>query len=41
MTEAQFELTKYIPHLTLMGKLWDKFCEDFGESWLCYDGIAQ
>ena len=27
------------PYLTLTGKLWCVFCEDFGEDWPCYDGL--
>ena len=29
--KSDFEPIKYIPYLTLMGQLWDVFCEDLGK----------
>ena len=29
------------PHISpFIGELWDVFCEDFGENWLCYNSTA-
>ena len=43
VTEAKYKLesepTKYTPYLTLMGELWDVFCEDLGEN-LCHNCTA-
>ena len=30
--ESEFKLTKNTPLLAFMGKLWDVFCENFGEN---------
>ena len=38
--KLEFEPTKYIPYLTLMGELWDVFCKDFEETWSRYNGTA-
>ena len=38
--EPEFELTKYIPYLALMGEVWDEFCENLGEIRRCYNGTA-
>ena len=41
MTVAQIELdlriTTDTPYLALTGKLWDVYCEVFGENWLRYN----
>ena len=36
----QLGLTKDTPYLALTGELWGFFCDDFGEHWPCYIGIA-
>ena len=38
--KSDFELTKYIPYLALLGELWDVFCENFWKKWLHYNGTA-
>ena len=38
--KSGFELTKYIPYLTLTGKLLDVFCKDFFKNWLHYNGTT-
>ena len=35
--KSYFELTKDTPYLTLTGEV---CCEDFGETWSCYNGTA-
>ena len=44
MTEVKYAseiiFTKDAPYLALTGELWGVFCEDFGENWRCYYGIA-
>ena len=32
--KPEFKLTKHAPYLTLMGELWDVYCEDFRKNWL-------
>ena len=36
--KSKFESTKGTPYLTLTGKLWGVFSEDFGENWSHYNG---
>ena len=31
---------KDTPYLALMGEIWCSFCENFGENWPGYNGIA-
>ena len=38
--KSEFEPTQYSPYLALMGELWDVFCKDFGENWLCYNSTT-
>ena len=38
--KSNITLTKYTPYLTLTGKLWGDFCEDFGENWPCYNSTG-
>ena len=38
--ESDFKLTTDTPYLALTGELWSVFCEDIGENWLRYNGIA-
>ena len=38
--KSQIELTKYIPYLTILGKLWDLFGEDLDENWPCCNGTT-
>ena len=38
--KSDTELTKDTPYLALPGKLWGVCCEDLGENWPCYNGIA-
>ena len=37
---SDFNITTDTPHLALTGELWGVYCEDFGENWLCYNGIV-
>ena len=38
--KSDFDLTKNTPYLTLMDEVWDICCEDLGENWSRYNGIA-
>ena len=38
--KSNIKLTKDIPYLALMGKLWDVFWEDLGENLPRYNGTA-
>ena len=37
---AEFVLSSDTPYLTLTGELWSVYCEDFGENWLHFNGMA-
>ena len=39
-SESDFRITIDTPYLALTGKLWDVYCEDFGENWRRYNGTA-
>ena len=39
-SESDIRITTDTPYRTLTGELWRCFCEDFGESWLRYNGTA-
>ena len=38
--ESDIRITTDTPYLALTGELWGVFCEDFGENWPRYNGIA-
>ena len=44
MTETEHAseviFSKDAPYLALTGELWGVFCDDVGENWPCYNGIA-
>ena len=39
-SESNIRITTDTPYLTLMGELWDVYCEDLGENWLRYNGTT-
>ena len=39
--KSDFELTKDIPYLALMGELWGVYNEDLCETWLCYINVRE
>ena len=38
--KSEFDLTKYTLYLALTGELWGVYCEELGEFWPRYNGIA-
>ena len=38
--KSSISLTKDTPYLALTGELWGDYCENFGESWMRYNGIV-
>ena len=38
--KTEIESTKDTPYLTLTGKLWCDFCDNFEENWPCYNNTA-
>ena len=38
--KSDFKLTTDTPYLSIMGKLWGVYYEDFEENWPCYNGTA-
>ena len=37
---SELTITKDIPYLALTGKLWDVYCDNFGENWPHYNSTA-
>ena len=39
-SELDFRITRDTPYLALTGEIWGVYCEDIGENWPRYNGIA-